>query len=195
MNKRHLETLSSPGWATMLRQNLLPWVESIADLGDDVLEIGPGPGLTTDILRTRTARLTAVEIDPGLAAALAARLAGTNVTVITRSAEQLDLAESRFTGAACFGVIHHVPSPAQQDRIFSEILRVLRPGAALVGSDGYDNELTRQAHIDDVFVPLDAEALPSRLAQLGFTDIRVEHGEYDFRYAARKPPRRIPPGR
>jgi SAM-dependent methyltransferase len=187
MNKRHLETLSSPRWAAMLRQDLLPWVETVTDLGDDVLEIGPGPGMTTDILRGRTARLTSIEIDPGLANALATRLAGTNVTVINRSAEQLDFPDDRFTAAACFAVMHHVPSRARQDEIFQEILRVLRPGAALVGSDGYDNEQTRQAHLDDTFVPVDPDELPSRLARLGFTNVRIEHGEYDFRYAAHKP--------
>jgi hypothetical protein len=37
----------------MLAKDLLPWVSSVADLGADVLEIGPGPGLTTDLLRKR----------------------------------------------------------------------------------------------------------------------------------------------
>jgi ribosomal RNA adenine dimethylase len=40
------------------------------NLGGHVLELGPGPGVTTDLLRQRTARLTAVEIDPRLAASL-----------------------------------------------------------------------------------------------------------------------------
>jgi len=34
---------------------------------DDVSEIGPGPGFTTDVLRQRVAHLTAVEIDDVLA--------------------------------------------------------------------------------------------------------------------------------
>ena len=51
MNESHIEILSSPRWAEMLERDLLPWVDSVADLGDDVLEIGPGPGLTTDLLR------------------------------------------------------------------------------------------------------------------------------------------------
>ena len=54
MNKEHLERLSSPEWAEMLQRDLLPWVTSAADLGDDVLEVGPGPGLTTHpILRRK----------------------------------------------------------------------------------------------------------------------------------------------
>lgn len=43
MNQAHLEFLASPAWAQMLETDLLPWIERVADLGDDVLEIGPGP--------------------------------------------------------------------------------------------------------------------------------------------------------
>jgi SAM-dependent methyltransferase len=187
MNQAHIEILSSPRWAEMLERDLLPWVSSVADLGDDVLEIGPGPGLTTDLLRTRTTRLTAVEIDPALAKRLAERLAGTNVEVVNANAADTGFPDGRFSGAACFAVLHHVPSVEVQDQIFSEILRMLRPGAALVASDGYDNEGTRLHHSDDLFVPIDPEALPARLAALGFTDVAVDRGEYDFRFIARKP--------
>jgi SAM-dependent methyltransferase len=186
MNKRHRETLSSPRWAAMLEQDLLPWVESITDLGEDVLEIGPGPGLTTDILRARAAHVTSVEVDAELAAALTNRLADANVTVINGSAEALSFADDRFSAAACFAVMHHVPSATQQDAILREILRTLRPGAWLVGSDGYDNEQTRAAHEDDTFVPLDRDTFAHRLESLGFEDVRIEDGDYDFRYAARK---------
>jgi SAM-dependent methyltransferase len=187
MNEAHIEILSSPRWAEMLERDLLPWVSSVADLGDDVLEIGPGPGLTTDLLRTRTARLTAVEIDPVLAERLAERLAGTNVEVVNTSAADTGFPDGRFSGAACFAVLHHVPSVEIQDRIFAEILRMLRPGGALVASDGYDNEGTRIHHSDDLFVPLDPVALPARLGAFGFTDVAVDRGEYDFRFIARKP--------
>ena len=50
------------------------------------IEIGPGPGFTTEVLRTMTARLTAVEIDEGLAASLTERLAGGNVDVVVGDA-------------------------------------------------------------------------------------------------------------
>jgi 16S rRNA A1518/A1519 N6-dimethyltransferase RsmA/KsgA/DIM1 with predicted DNA glycosylase/AP lyase activity len=43
-------------------------------LGAELLELGPGPGVTTEVLRRRVARLTAVELDAALAARLARRL-------------------------------------------------------------------------------------------------------------------------
>ena len=55
MNEAHLQFLASPEWARTIETELLPWVLDVADLGDDVLEIGPGPGLTTDALRQHVA--------------------------------------------------------------------------------------------------------------------------------------------
>ncbi|HTR95973.1 MAG TPA: class I SAM-dependent methyltransferase [Trebonia sp.] len=186
MNDNHLQMLASPRWAEVLRTHVLPWLESVGELGDDVLEIGPGPGLTTDLLLTMTTRITAVEVDAGLAAQLARRLAGSNVEVINTSAERTGLAADRFSAAACFAVLHHTETAAVQDRVFAELLRVLRPGGILVGSEGYDNERTRQAHAGDQFVPVDPDGLPRRLSAIGFTEIAVEHGEFDFRFHARK---------
>jgi SAM-dependent methyltransferase len=187
MNKYHLEMLSSPIWAEMLERDLLPWIASVGDLGEDVLEIGPGPGLTTDLLRTRTARLTAVEVDSELADDLAQRLSDTNVEVVNRSAERTGFAANRFSSAACFGVLHHVDTAATQDQIFAEVVRVLRPGGLFVGSDGYDDERTRRAHLDDLFVPIDPKTLPERLEGVGFGHVRITRGDYDFRFDAHKP--------
>ena len=136
MNENHLRMLASPRWAEMLRQHVLPWLGSVGELGDDVVEVGPGPGLTTDLLLTLTARITAVEVDAGLAAELARRLAGSNVEVINASAERTGLAADRFSAAACFAVLHHTETAAVQDQVFAELLRVLRPGGILVGSEG-----------------------------------------------------------
>jgi SAM-dependent methyltransferase len=189
VNENHLRMLASPRWAELLRQQVLPWLESI-DLGDDVLEIGPGPGLTTDLLLTLTTRITAVEVDPDLAANLGRRLAGRNVEVINASAERTGFAPDRFSAAACFAMLHHAEEAAVQDRVFAEMLRVLRPGGILVGSEGYDDKRTRSAHAGDQFVPVDPQELPQRLGVAGFTDVGVEHGEFDFRFQARKPRRR-----
>jgi SAM-dependent methyltransferase len=187
MNDAHLKVLASGEWAAMLKTNLVPWLDEHGELGDDVLEIGPGPGLTTDLLRSRTLHLTAVEIDSNLASALAARLQGMNVDVIHGDATHLGLPSDRFSGASCFGMLHHVPSSEQQDQVFAEIYRVLRPNGPFVGTDGVDDERTRQFHLDDDFLPIDPAALGPRLRRAGFIEVDIEMAEFEFRFHATKP--------
>jgi len=187
MNEPHLRLLGSPIRAQMLENDVFPWVASVADLGDDVLEIGPGPGLTTDLLRQRAARVTAVEIDPALAGALSERLAGTNVEVINGNASETGLPGGRFSAAACFSALHHVPTADEQDQIFRELLRVLRPGGVLVASDSYDNAMMREAHVGDLFTPLDLETLADRLGAAGFTGGGIERAEIEVWFHASKP--------
>ena len=43
-------------WRQAMREVILPWALGDATLGDDVLEVGPGYGAVTDVLR-RCARL------------------------------------------------------------------------------------------------------------------------------------------
>ena len=188
MNEAHLQFLASPDWARTIETELLPWVLGVADLGDDVLEIGPGPGLTTDALRQHVARLTAVELDDGLAGALSDRLAGSNVAVLHVDATESGLASDRFSAVTCFAMLHHMPSPALQDRLFAEVHRMLLAGGAFIGTDSIDSEPIRAGHADDIFVPVDPGTLPSRLQGVGFTDVSVDPGEYQFRFHARKPP-------
>ena len=187
MNELHLQFLASPAWADMLRTDLLPWIEGVGDLGDEVLEIGPGPGLTTDLLRSRAARVTAVEVDPVLAGALARRLADTNVTVICGDGTESGLESNRFTAATCFAVLHHMPSSASQDELFRELFRILRPGGVFVGTDSRDLESIRAGHIDDTFVPVDPDGFSDRLAAVGFTHVAIDVGEYQIRFSAAKP--------
>jgi len=189
MNKAHKEFLASPDWARMLEKDLLPWLESVADLGDDVLEVGPGPGLTTDLLRARTSAVTAVELDPELAASLSERLAGTNVTVIEADASDSGLDADRFSAATCFSMLHHVPSTEHQDRVFTEVFRVLRPGGVFIALDSVDNELIRSFHEDDVFVPIDPNTLGDRLGAIGFEDVGVDVDDFQQRFTAVKPVR------
>jgi hypothetical protein len=55
------------------------WVTGGKELGDEVLEIGPGPGATTEALRRQVPHLTAVEIDPAAVQALTDRFGESGV--------------------------------------------------------------------------------------------------------------------
>jgi ubiquinone/menaquinone biosynthesis C-methylase UbiE len=130
----------------------MPWVLGDIDLGDDVLEVGPGPWLTTDALRARVPHLTSLEIDETLAHNLEARLGGTNVTVVHGEGTSMPFEDARFSGAVCCTILHHVPSAELQDGLLGEIRRVLRPGATLAGSDSRPSTLFRVAHVADTMV-------------------------------------------
>ena len=188
MNEGHLQFLSSPAWAELLRTDLLPWVEHAGDLGDEVLEIGPGPGLTTDLLRSRVDHIVAIELDRTLAEPLATRLAGTNVEVLCADATASGLEGGRFSAATCFSMLHHMPSPGHQDRLFAEVHRLLRPGAIFLGVDSLDLDVIRQGHVEDTFVPVDPATVPARLEAAGFPAVGLDVGDYQFRFVASKAP-------
>ena len=184
MNDEHLRLCASAEWAALVRAELLPWVLGDDDLGDAVLEIGAGPGLVTDLLVARAPHVTAVEIDDVLAAALRERMAG-RVEVVTADATALPLPDDRFSAAACFTMLHHVPTEELQDRALAEIARVLRPGGLLLGTDGEDTPARRALHVDDVFVPVEPGAFPDRLRAAGFVDVVVDSTGDRFRFRAR----------
>ncbi len=182
MNDEHLQRCSSAEWANTVREWIIPWVLDGIDLGNDVLEVGPGPGLTTDVLRALVPRLTTVEIHSELASSLAARLAGTNVEVLCADASHTQLASDRFSGAVCLTMLHHVPSVERQDALLAEIHRVLRPGGVLAGEDSLDGPELRALHDDDTYVPVDPGHFAARLAAAGFVEIEVDTNEYAVRF-------------
>src|SRR5688572_25660394 len=98
MNLLHRPLCGSAYWGALIRTETLPWVLDGLDGGGHVLEIGPGPGATTDVLRGCASRLTCVEIDPDLAQRLTRRMARRNVTVLCEDASSMLLPDS--TGVA-----------------------------------------------------------------------------------------------
>jgi ubiquinone/menaquinone biosynthesis C-methylase UbiE len=185
VNDAH-EYCGSDEWRQTMREVILPWALGETDLGDDVLEVGPGYGATTDVLGAVSARLTSVEIDDKLAAMLRERFADTpSIEIVNADATQLHYADGRFTGAACFTMLHHVPTIDLQDRLFAEVARVLRPGAALVASDSLGNEELAAAHEGDTYNPVDPTTLPDRLAAAGFCDVQVKTNEFGWAMVAR----------
>jgi ubiquinone/menaquinone biosynthesis C-methylase UbiE len=172
-------------WRGFVHAKLLPWVLRDVALGDDVLEIGPGPGVTTEKLRDRAARLTAVEIDDRLAAALTERMRGTNVRVVHGDATRLGFPDASFSGAVAFTMLHHVPSAALQDRLLAEVRRVLRPGGVFAGSDSTTSLGFRLLHVRDTNVTVPPGTFAARLRAAGFSEAEVHVGSGSFRFLAR----------
>lgn len=187
MNEAHRHC-GSDEWRTMIREVILPWAMGEVDLGDDVLEVGPGYGATTDVLSRAAPRLTSVEIDEELAAMLTERFATLpSVDIVTGDATALDFPDGRFSGAACFTMLHHVPTAERQDRLFAEVARVLRPGAALVASDGLASDALEGHHEGDTYNPVDPASLPTRLRTAGFTRIDIRANDFGWAAIAHTP--------
>jgi ubiquinone/menaquinone biosynthesis C-methylase UbiE len=100
----------------------------------------------------------------------------------------MQFADATFSGAVCMTMLHHVPSPALQDKLVAETFRVLRPGGTFVGCDSTPTLRWRLFHIMDTCVAVDTNGFAARLQAAGFVDATVETSEYhSFRFRARKP--------
>lgn len=187
MNFIHRRLCRSERWNGVLKQFVVPWVLDGINLGDNVLEVGPGPGLTTDLLRARVPRLTALEIDEKLARALDARLRGANVEVVRGDATAMEFPDSKFTGAVSFTMLHHVATPALQDKLLREVRRVLAPGAVFAGTDSLMSWGMHLIHIFDTLTPVDPKTFGARLEAAGFENVLVETNPYAFKFRATRP--------
>ena len=170
MNRYHRRLCRSDAWADRVRTTILPAALDGVELGTDVLELGPGPGRTTELLLARAPRLTALELDGGAARALRARLADPHLTVVEGDATAMPFPDASFDAVICLTMLHHLPDAAAQDRLLAEAARVLRPGGVLAGSDGLRTPRMRLIHLFDVLVPVDPVALPDRLRRAGLAD-------------------------
>jgi ubiquinone/menaquinone biosynthesis C-methylase UbiE len=185
MNREHLELLQSDDWRNILRDLIMPWALGSTELGDDVLEVGPGPGLTTDELAPKVKALTAVELDDDLAVKLAARMNGSNVEVVNADATDMPFEDDRFTGAVSFTMLHHVPTTELQDELFAEVARVLQPGGVFVASDSVASDELKALHDDDVYNPVDPTTVEARLTGAGFVEADVRWNEFGWAATAR----------
>jgi ubiquinone/menaquinone biosynthesis C-methylase UbiE len=173
MNENHAELCPSPEWAAVIQVEVLPSLTQHADLGEDMLEIGPGPGAATEWLRQKVKRLNAVEVDAAAAGKLADRFAGSNVEVVVGSAAELSFPDESFDSVGCFTMLHHVPTLALQNKILAEALRVLRPGGVLICSDSLASNDLHHFHEGDTYNPVEPTSVLARLQTLGFENITV----------------------
>ena len=191
MNKWHAELLGTPEWAAFLHEQVLPVVTHGVDLGDDLLEIGPGPGAATEWLRHRVTRLVALELEPEAAAALGQRFAGTNVEAVAGDATALPASvtmgpDGSFDTVGMFTMLHHVPTRALQDAILAGALRALRPGGTLIGSDSLASDRLHRHHEGDTYNPVEPAAFLTRLQTIGYGEITLTVGDR-LLFRARKP--------
>jgi ubiquinone/menaquinone biosynthesis C-methylase UbiE len=174
VNENHRRLCPSPEWAEFLHTQVLPWLTERAEIGPELIEVGPGPGASTEWLRHRVRRLVAVELDADAADLLSKRFADSNVEVVTADGTDLPFDDASFDSAGSFTMLHHVPTAEMQDALLREMARVLRPGGTLIGNDSIESDDRRAFHEGDVYNPIDPAGLADRLHAAGFVKTVVE---------------------
>jgi len=173
-------------WRWTTRRTVLPWIVGESQLGDHLLELGAGPGVATPELRKRVPRLTSLEYSHKFAADLHARNAGDGISVLQADAARLPFPDRTFSSAISVLMLHHLTSPELQDRAFSEILRVLKPGGVFLALEIQDGWFQRVGHIRSTFVPVAPATVNARLTSAGFWRVTVDFRGNVFRLRAQR---------
>jgi SAM-dependent methyltransferase len=92
--------------------------EALSLGGEDVLEVGPGGGVTTDLLRRAGLRVTTVDIDPALGVDVEAPV------------QRLPFDDRAFDVAICCEVLEHMPWRDVEAAI-QELHRIVRRGSVI----------------------------------------------------------------
>jgi SAM-dependent methyltransferase len=187
MNFAHNRLCSSQRWARRVENDLIPWGMEGVELGDDVLELGPGFGATTRLLAQRVPRLSVLELSEDYCRRLLAEM-GDRVEVTQGDATALPYPDGRFSAVVCFTMLHHLDPAPLQDRAFAEVARVLRAGGLFAGTDSLGvGRLFKLIHIGDKLALVDPATLPERLSRAGLTAPRVETSVRSLRFRAMRP--------
>ena len=187
MNTNHAALCSSPEWAEFLCTEVLTPLAEGVDLGEELLEIGPGYGAATRWLQKRVKRLTALELDPAMARQLAAEFTDTNVTVEVGDCTRVQFPDASYDSVGMFTMLHHLSTPAEQFAALAEAFRVLRPGGVLVGSDSLASPELHLFHDGDMYNPIDPARLLVFLQTAGYDRISLSIDQ-GVMFAAHKPP-------
>ena len=76
--------------------------------------------------------------------------------------------------------------PGRHQLAFDYRGKIQTTPAGLFATDARDTPLIRDAHDDDVFVPIPPDTIVERLERIGFRDVALEVADYEIRLAAVK---------
>ena len=176
MNRTETLLMNNPARAWLQRAYEVPLLHRLgAELGgSEVVEIGCGRGVGTELLLERmgAAHVTALDLDPAMVSRARRRLArhGDRVDVQVGDACRLPLADASVDAVVDFAIIHHVP--AWRGAV-AEAARVRRPGGQFVFEEVTRHALERWSYRTFLEHPTEdrfsAEGFIAELRRHGFT--------------------------
>ncbi len=130
---RHYDSTRKP----VASDRVLGWLARHEPIdGLEVLDAGCGTGQFSAVLLPHVARVVGLDLNPGMLAVARAKFEGEpRVSLHRGSIEELPFDDDQFDGAVINQVLHHLPDDdawSRHRRVFSELRRVLRPGASFV---------------------------------------------------------------
>jgi ubiquinone/menaquinone biosynthesis C-methylase UbiE len=178
---------SSSLWRYFSNRHFLPRLLYGAQLGDHLLEIGAGYGAATAHLRSCVARVTSLDYDLNSIRKLKSRNNGGSTTAVCGDASQLPFACQSFSSAVAILMLHHLKSPELQDQMFTEVLRILRPGGLFLAFDITHLWLHPILHARSTYTPVSAATVVPRLNAAGFYKVVLDVRRGAFRATATRP--------
>jgi SAM-dependent methyltransferase len=163
--------------------------------GYDLLDLGCGTGRVAALAAERGARVTAVDLSPGMVARARALPALRDATVEVMDAQRLDLPDASFDRVVASFSVMFCPEP---DRAMAEVRRVLRPGGRFAAGVWSFPEECEHASISAVAIAAapregapdtpggqalaDPVRLRALLREAGFREVRLERLRFTLRY-------------
>ena len=114
-----------------------PFTASLLPQGEtDILDLGCGTGLELDFYfrRNPTARVTGIDLAPGMLAALKAKFPDKRLTLIEDSYFMVPLGEERFDAAVSVESLHHF-TQAEKTALYMSLCKALKPGGYFILTD------------------------------------------------------------
>lgn len=154
MNWFHQQVCRSGRWRRRLDRELLPSALQGVALAGDVLEVGPEPGPTSEWLRVRVPRLTALEVDSAAPISLQQRRGASGVRVLCGDGSAMPFADQpsqEWWPARCY--IAFQPWRWRSD-YSGKRGACCAPESVFTGFDGLGSLVFRLAHLGDVYTPV-----------------------------------------
>lgn len=172
LSREFADQYGDAAYVEMMRDEWVPWMLDGIELGEEVLDLVAGPGLTAASPRAVGRRLTVGQAAPAFTAAVARRFADDpDVDVTDVDLWRLPFVDGRFSAVTAVLVLHHAPSVELQDQTLHEVVRVLRPGGVFVGLNALDGPHFRRMNRDGACVPVEPLGFPDRLRSAGLVAV------------------------